>query len=130
MLTSFGDFIENFQQGVDEYTSSLTIKKALYPPSSRDIATTHFMLALAYEFVPGRREDAIAAAEEARNVLGLKVEELGARSQELAGNDGGRESKDKELLEVQKELKELAPLIKDLDDKVRQSVYSCFPAAL
>ncbi|KIY68895.1 hypothetical protein CYLTODRAFT_421225 [Cylindrobasidium torrendii FP15055 ss-10] len=78
---------EKFDQAVSDYETSLTLKRALLPLSSRQIAEAHYKLSIVLDMTPGRLADAIGHAESARESLEVRVGVLRG----VMGEEGGAE---------------------------------------
>lgn len=109
--------IEQFENAVEEYSSSLSILTKLRQPSDRLLSEQHMLIALALEFIPNQLNRSISHAEKSKSVLVLRLKELETKVQSGGGGDvdGDKENQEKDL----KEIKDLKELIKDVDDKVR-----------
>jgi HAT1-interacting factor 1 len=56
---------EKFDQAITDYTSSLALKSALLPISSRQLAEVHYKLSIALDLTSGKLSDSILHAEKA-----------------------------------------------------------------
>ncbi|KAK4686403.1 HAT1-interacting factor 1, partial [Tremellales sp. Uapishka_1] len=101
---------ENFSQAVQDYTSSLEIKSALLPASSRALAALHYQLATVLDFIPNGRVDALKHVEKA-------VEGFKARKQEL---EAGAQVDEEGKKYGENELKDVEGLLADLQVKLEE----------
>jgi HAT1-interacting factor 1 len=107
-------FPENFPQAVQDYSSALSIKQALLPPSSRALASVHYQLATVLEFTPNRRSDALSHVEKALEGFKARLSELSGDV--TAGDEVSKLSdKDKEA-----EKKDVQALLGDLEVKIEE----------
>lgn len=67
---------EQFEEAVTEYTASLKILTAILPPYNRSLSEIHMLIALALDFVPDAIDRAVSHAEQARDILLLKIDQL------------------------------------------------------
>ncbi|RSH93809.1 hypothetical protein EHS25_006457 [Saitozyma podzolica] len=105
---------ENFPQAVQDYSSALSIKQALLPPSSRALASVHYQLATVLEFTPNRRSDALSHVEKALEGFKARLSELSGDV--TAGDEVSKLSdKDKEA-----EKKDVQALLGDLEVKIEE----------
>ncbi|BGP33273.1 hypothetical protein JCM10296v2_005067 [Rhodotorula toruloides] len=97
---------EQFDNAVEEYTSSLSLLSRLLPPYDRTLSELHMLTALALEFVPNATSRAVDHAEKAKSVLVSKLAELEGVP------EGEREDK------VKKEIEDIKGLMGDVDMKI------------
>ncbi|GFZ45893.1 hypothetical protein JCM24511_03626, partial [Saitozyma sp. JCM 24511] len=105
---------ENFPQAVQDYSSALSIKQALLPPSSRALASVHYQLATVLEFTPNRRSDALSHVEKALEGFKARLSEL---SGDVAAGDEVSELSDKDK---EAEKKDVQALLGDLEVKIEE----------
>jgi HAT1-interacting factor 1 len=128
-----GALTENFPQAVQDYTSSLEIRKALLPGSSRALAYVHYQLGNVLELTPGRRDDALSHVEQALAGFKARLAELNAAASGASASNGGADVKGKGKAtgvseEVAKlndkeregEKKDVEELIGDLEMKIEE----------
>ncbi|KAK4055843.1 hypothetical protein OIO90_003098 [Microbotryomycetes sp. JL221] len=65
-----------FDNAVTEYSAALAILKAMLPPYDRALSELHMLCALAYDFLPDSTSRAVKHAEQAKDVLLLKLDHL------------------------------------------------------
>ncbi|BGP09277.1 NASP-related protein sim3 [Rhodotorula toruloides] len=97
---------EQFDNAVEEYTSSLSLLSRLLPPYDRTLSELHMLTALALEFVPNATSRAVSHAEKAKSVLVSKLAELEGVP------EAEREDK------VRREIEDIKGLMGDVDMKI------------
>uniref|UniRef100_A0A0K3C7N8 BY PROTMAP: gi/472583631/gb/EMS21264.1/ histone-binding protein [Rhodosporidium toruloides NP11] gi/647396993/emb/CDR39760.1/ RHTO0S04e08856g1_1 [Rhodosporidium toruloides] n=1 Tax=Rhodotorula toruloides TaxID=5286 RepID=A0A0K3C7N8_RHOTO len=97
---------EQFDNAVEEYTSSLSLLSRLLPAYDRTLSELHMLTALALEFVPNATTRAVQHAEKAKSVLVLKLGEL------EGVKEGEREEK------TRREIEDIKGLMGDVDMKI------------
>ncbi|BGO92599.1 hypothetical protein NBRC10512_004303 [Rhodotorula toruloides] len=97
---------EQFDNAVEEYTSSLSLLSRLLPPHDRALSELHMLTALALEFVPNATSRAVSHAEKAKSVLVSKLAELEGVP------EAEREDK------VRREIEDIKGLMGDVDMKI------------
>jgi tetratricopeptide (TPR) repeat protein len=97
---------EQFPGAYSEYESSLAVLEKIVEADDRRLSELYLLLAITSEFVTGKEDQAVGWAEKTKSVLEKRAGKL-----ESQGDEG------------KKELEELRELIKDVDEKVRLSLF-------
>ncbi|TYJ54159.1 hypothetical protein B9479_005170 [Cryptococcus floricola] len=107
---------EKFPQAVEDFTTALTIKSALLPPSSRALASLHYQIATALENIPSKRTSALSHVQAAIHAFQLRKAQLsGPPTSDQPAEVGKLSEKEKK-----NELEEVELLIGDLEAKVEE----------
>jgi HAT1-interacting factor 1 len=107
--------IENFPQAVADYSSALELQTKLLAPSSRTLASTHYQLATALEFIPQKRASALSNVEAALQGFKSLLSELKGTTPTENESVKKMSAKDKEA-----EIKDVEGLIGDLEVKIEE----------
>lgn len=70
------EYIEKFDQAIQDYEAGLKHKIDLLPKSSRQIAEAHYKLSMVLDLTSGRLADAISHAEKALESVETRLAEL------------------------------------------------------
>jgi HAT1-interacting factor 1 len=98
-----------------DYTSALDIQSKILASSSRTLASTHYQLATALEFIPQKRSDALSHVETALSGFKSLLSEL--KGDTPTENDSVKKMSAKEK---EGEVKDVEALIGDLEVKIEE----------
>jgi hypothetical protein len=103
---------------VEDYKSALLSYSTTLPPHAREIAASHYKLAIVLENIPDRRAEAMEHVSKAMDCVRGRMEE--AQAGGAAKGKGKGKAKTVELDEDTKEkIKDLKEQLSDLEAKVR-----------
>lgn len=108
--------LENFQQAVQDYTSSLNLLQSLHPPSSRSLASLHFQLGTVLDFIPNSRQSALSHVESALTSFRSRLADLDTPPNQRVNP----ELKKMDEKQSQKEKEEVIELIGDLEVRLEE----------
>jgi HAT1-interacting factor 1 len=107
--------MENFPQAVADYSSALSIQSKILASSSRTLASTHYQLATALEFLPQKRSEALKHVETALSGFKSLLSEL--KGETPTSNESVQKMSSKEK---ENEIKDVGSLIGDLEVKIEE----------
>jgi len=114
---------ENYNQAIEDLTTSLKMRQKLLPEDSRLIAETHYQLGVALGF-NSQFSDAVNALNDAIGVLQKRIENLKNKteSKDSSKGDDAFYTREKEIAEIESLLPEIREKIQDTKDMEAESL--------